>query len=122
MAARGATSLREIEVRLVEADDLDAMRGGAHELHDAFGCRAVGREVGCDEDRVGTQPPCARRRHRRSDPELARLVGRGRDDGPRPAARDDHRQAVQLGPAQQLDAGIERVDVEMGDRSHGRTR
>ena len=119
--ARGQQAV-EIEVRLVQADDLDALDLRAHPPHDLSRRGAVRLEVGRHEDRVRAQPPRPRRRHRRPDAELARLVGRRRDDRPRPRARHDDRQAAQLGPALQLDARVERVDVEVGDRSHCPTR
>ena len=56
------------------------------------------------------QPQRPRGRHRRADAELARLVGRRRDDRARPVARDDDGLAPQLGPAQQLDGRVEGVE------------
>src|SRR4051794_2494226 len=76
---------------------------------------AVRGEVGRDDDGVRAQPPRARGRHRRSDPELARLVRSRRDDRARPRAGDDHRLAGELGVAQELDGRIERVAVHVDD-------
>ena len=51
------------------------------------------------------------------DAEAPGLVARRRDDRARPGAGDDHRRSAQLRPSAQLDRGVERVDVEVGDHA-----
>ncbi len=109
----------DVEVGLVEPDDLHALDVRAHEIHDLPGGLAVGGEVRRQEDRVRAQPPRARGGHRRADAEAARLVAGGGDDRARPAARDDHRPAAQLGMAAQLDRDVERVGVQVRDTQAG---
>ena len=116
--ARGEQAAH-VEVRLVEPDDLDALDGPAHDLHDPPRDLAVGGEVGRQEHRLRAQPPRARRGHRRAHPEAARLIARGRHHRARPAPRDDHRQPAQLGPAPQLDRDVEGVAIHMGGEQLG---
>ena len=105
----------EIGVGLVEAHRLQSVQLGAHELPDLARLLAVGGEVGRDDDRGRAQPARLGGGHRGADAELARLVGGGRDDRARPGAGDDHRLALQLRAPDQLDRGVERVAVEVGD-------
>ena len=105
----------EVRVGLVEAHRLQAVELRAHELPHLARLLAVGGEVGRDDDRRRAQPPRLRGRHRRPDAELARLVGRGGHDRARPGAGDDHRLALQVRALEQLDRGVERVAVEVGD-------
>jgi len=109
----------EVEVGLIQADLLDHGHGLAHERHHAGRHVAVGGEVGRDEDRVGAQAARPRGRHGRADAEAARLVGRGGDHRTRARSGDDDRLAAQLGAAQELDAGVERVDVQVGNDRAG---
>ena len=105
----------EVEVGLVEADHLHALHVLADDRHDPRGGLAVERRSRAPGRRPGAQPPGARGRHRRADPEAAGLVAGGRDHRPRPRARHDDRPAPQLGMAQQLDRHVEGVGVEVGD-------
>ena len=114
-AHRGARRVdaREVEVGLVEAGDLDGVDLGAHAVHHALGHRAVGLEVGRQEDRLRAQPARARGRDGGEHAVAARLVGGGGDDRPRAGARDHDGPAPQLGAAHQLDAHVEGVHVQM---------
>ena len=106
----------QLDVGLVEADHFDGLRVGAQDRHHLAGGLAVGAEVGAQVDRVGQPPPRDRGRHRRVDPgQPARLIARRRHHRPRPRAADDHRLALQLRPAPQLDRRVEGVHVQMGD-------
>ena len=59
-------------------------------------------------------------RHRRADPEAARLVVRRRDDSAAMRiAADDQRHLLQIRLLQLLDGGEERIQVEVRD-DHGR--
>ena len=110
----------DVRVGLVDRHVLHrAAEALAHDVPDLLGLRAVGLEVGRQEDRLRAQPPRADGRHRRVHAEAPRLVAGGGHHGPRPAAGDDDRLAAQLGPALQLDARVERVAVEVRDDPPG---
>jgi hypothetical protein len=87
----------------------------AHDVPHLLGLRAVGLEVGRQEDRVRAQPTRVRRRHGRAHPEAPRLVAGGGHHCARPAAGDHDGLAAQLGTTLQLDARVERVAVEVRD-------
>ena len=107
----------QVRVGLVEPHRLQALELRAHELPHLARLLAVGGEVGRDDDRRRAQPPRLRGGHRRADAELARLIARGRHHRARAGAGDDHRLALQLRPPDQLDGGVERVAVQMGDHA-----
>ena len=109
------THLREVDVRLVERHGLDGHAQLVDERPDLGRALAVVRVVDRKPVRVGAEAARPRGRHRRPDPELARLVRRRGDDRPRARARHDHGLSDQLGMALQLDRRIERVHVEMRD-------
>src|SRR6185436_481535 len=70
------------------------------------------------EDRMRAPPERLRTRHRRVDPELARLVVRGRDDAATARIADDERLRPQLRLLELLDGREERVQIKVGD-DHG---
>jgi len=79
---------RDVEERLVERERLHHRGHRAKGLHDARGDRAVERVIRRQDGGLWAQPPGPRHRHRRGDPEAARLVG-GREHHPAVAAADD---------------------------------
>ena len=113
----GIGHLREVEVRLVERERLERHAELADQRHHLARRLAVVGEVGRQPVGVRAQPPRPRRRHRRADAELPRLVRGGGDHRARPGAGHDHRLADQLRVPQKLDRHVERVHVEMGDRA-----
>ena len=84
--------------------------------------RAVGLEVGRDEHRVGAQPPRPLGGRGGEDAVAARLVARGGDDGPRPAAGHHDRQPVSSGRRWSSTLDIEGVHVDVGDDASAPTR
>ena len=116
-AGRGAVPVEpgEVEVRLVEAHDLDALHVPPQDRHDLLGAGAVRLEVGRDEHRIRAQPARPLGGRGGEDAIPARLIAGGRDDGPRPAAGHHDGQPAQLRPALKLDAHIEGVHVHVSD-------
>ena len=114
-----------IEERLVDRDRLDLRRVAAEDRHHVTAGRLVTPAVDRQEHRVRTAPVRLAQRHRRVDPEDARLVARGRDHAAgvlAPATPDDDRPAAELRPVALLDGGEEGIEIDVQDRSRGHRR
>src|SRR5690606_7157001 len=107
--------LGHVEIGLVEAQRLDVRGELAKDRADLLRDRGVDVEPGLAEDQVGAQSPGRQRGHRRAHAELARLVARGRNHAASARPADRHRLAAQLGIVALLDAGEERIHVDMDD-------
>jgi hypothetical protein len=126
----------QVDIDFIDAAVFDVRRDGGHGVLEQARHLAVGVEIDRQQDGVRRQLGRLHHAHGRAHAQRARLVGGGGDDaapdivaqarkrvaavrprhrlGVAPAA-DDHRQAAQLGIAQQLDGRIKRVHVEVGN-------
>ncbi|GMA19451.1 hypothetical protein GCM10025862_14720 [Arsenicicoccus piscis] len=111
-----AARARHVEERLVEAERLDQRGDRAEDRHHRLGHLAVALVLGGEHDRLGAQPPGAGHRHRRGHPEGAGLIGRRQHHTP-VATTDDDRRAVQVGVVEEGHGGVERVHVDVQDRT-----
>ena len=117
-AALGADRAGDVEERLVERQRLDQRGDVAQDRHHRCGCLRVGGAVGRTTTAPRAQPQGASHRHRAAHAVPARLV-RGRGDNAARSAADDDRLAAQVGIVADLDAGEERVHVDVQDRAAG---
>src|SRR5437660_4874553 len=88
------------------------------DLEDLLRGVAVRLEITGDENPLAAEPPRPSERHRGANSEYARFVRSGRHHSPltrNPAPAHDDRLAAQLGPAQLLDRGVERIQVDVHD-------
>ena len=105
----------EVEEGFVDRDRLDQRGDGVEQRADLAADRLVMRHPGWNDDGVGTSAQRLEHRHRRMDAELPGDVARRRDDAAMTPA-DHHRTIGQRRVVALLDAGIEGVAVDMGDR------
>ncbi len=110
----GRAGIVQIEIGLVDRHRLDPRRRRFHQLADAARCLAVLLHVRADHGGVGTEPHRLRHRQGRAHAEPARDIARGQNHAAQ-AAADDHRPVGQFRPVALLDAGIERVAIDMRD-------
>ncbi len=105
----------EIEHRLVDRQRLDQRREAFHQRADLPRGSGVFGEVGADDHGVRAGLQRLEHRHGAAHAGQPGDVAGGADHAAR-AAADDHRAGRQLRPVALLDAGVERVAVDMGDR------
>ena len=111
----------EIEIAFVNRPNLDVRREvvgvAEHEPGELF----IFLEIAGDDDQPRAEFARSRRRHRRVDAELPRLVARGGNDAA-PFAADRHRLASQFRIGGLLDGREERIGVEMDDHRRRRVK
>ena len=105
---------RQVQHRLVDRQRLHQGGQFVHQRADLAGGSGVFREIRFDDDRVGAGFQRLEHRHRALHAVDPSDIAGGGDDAAG-AAADDHRAGLKLRPVALLDAGIERVAVDMGD-------
>ena len=109
-----------IEERFIQRERLYERRDGLEDLVHLRADLRVQVVVARQEHHLRAHPACPGGWHRRVEAEPSRLVGRGSDDTTRAGAADHHRLAAQIRPPAQLHAHVERVHVDVQDRTVGR--
>ena len=105
----------DVEIGLVERERFDVRGEAEEDRADLPRDLLVDIEARLAEHQSRAQPRRPHRRHRRAYPERARLVARGRDHPALGRAADRDRLAAQRWVVALLDAGVERVHVDMDD-------
>ena len=105
---------RQVQHRLVDRQRLHQRRQFVHQRAHLAGGGGVFFEVRLDDDRVGAGLQRLEHRHGAFHAVYTGDIAGGGDHAAG-AAADDHRARLQLRPVAFLDAGVERVAVDMGD-------
>lgn len=116
-AAEQAQRAGDIEERLIERERFDERCHRLEDLVDLGAHLRIQLVVTREEDHVRAQSTGSGRRHRGVQTEAAGLVRGCRDDASRPGATDHHRLPAQVGSLAQLHAHVERIHVDVQDRS-----
>ena len=108
--------LGDVQVGLVDTHLFDEGGGPAQDLHDAPGIVAVEGKAGRQDHSLGAEDQGAGHGHGRSHAKGAGRVRRRSDDAaPLGMSADEHRLASQLWIFKDLDAGMERIGIQMDD-------
>ena len=113
--AEEARPAGDVEERLVEGDRLDDRREGGEDPVHRGALGLVDVETRREDDGLGAQPAGPAHGHGRVDAEAAGLVGGGRHHAPGPGAADENGPAGEGGIVEDLDRGVEGVEVDVED-------
>jgi len=119
-AAEQPLAPRGVEERLVDGERLDQWGEPAVDGEDRVGHLRVAGHADGQEDPLRAEPLRGRRRHRRVDPGFARLVRCGRHDAPALVTAHDHRLPTELRAIEDLDRGVERIEIQVQDAPYRR--